>query len=338
MTNSSGTGHYSKCQLSWCNNGSDIVSRDGKPAHGDCSCTACNQQTGLPWAGHNGFNWPGAQIDRASIDGVWENVIPLVLGWWHTAPPTESGIPGVPDGALSTLFFRRAAFILRYWFLSPETRMNPNLNFADTYPGTGVGVGGTVNAARLHIALEMIILMETGDADQSIWTAADRSGMRAWVRDFLSWWRFSPAGKGAHGILQNIGTSWSLNAVCMALFIQNVTEATEIAREDLRWRVSLAVNAKGEVWRELDHNAGSFAYVIGHLTDLLNIAIVGDRTNYGVDLWNYRANSSAGSIRLALDWMAPFCSHSCDNMTIAQKVRRTIIAGIWIAFFQECQQ
>ena len=132
---------------------------------------------------------------------------------------------------------------------------------------------------------DMIILMESGDAEQLIWTAKDRSGMRAWVRTFLVWWRTSPAGMGAHGILQNIGTSWSLNAICMALYIGDSAQATEIARKDLRWRVSLAINAEGQVWRELDHNAGSYSYVIGHIKELLDIAAVGDRTAFGVDLW-----------------------------------------------------
>ena len=39
--------------------------------------------------------------------------------------------------------------------------------------------------------------------------------------------------------------------------------------QDLRWRVSLAVNSRGEVWRELNHNAGSYSYVIGHIKELL---------------------------------------------------------------------
>lgn len=311
---------HASCPGSWCNNGSNIVSRDGFHTTGDCSCTACNHSSGLPWASHNGFNWPGAQIDRGAIDGVWENVIPLVLGWWYTTPPTESGIADVPVGAISTVYFTRAAHILRVWFLDSRTKMNPNLNFADTYPGTGVGVGGTVNAARVHIALDMILLMEAGDVEQQIWTAQDRAGMRTWVREFLSWWRTSPPGKGAHNILQNIGTSWSLNAIAMALYIGDKAVATEIATEDLRWRVSLAVNAKGEVWRELNHNAGSYSYVIGHLKELLDIAALGDRTDFGVDLWNYRANSSVGSIKLALEWMAPYCSHNCTGMTIGQKV------------------
>jgi hypothetical protein len=44
--------------------------------------------------------------------------------------------------------------------------------------------------------------------------------------------------------------------------------------------------------------------VIGHLKELLDIATLGDRTGFGVDLWDYRANSSVGSIKMALEWMA----------------------------------
>ena len=55
--------------------------------------------------------------------------------------------------------------------------------------------------------------------------------MRKWIKAFLVWWRTSPAGKGAHAIVQNIGTSWSLNALCMALYIGDVAQATEIATQ-----------------------------------------------------------------------------------------------------------
>ena len=72
---------HDSCPGSWCNNGSNIVSWNGRAHTGDCSCTTCNHTSGLPYASHNGFNWPGAEVDRGSIDGVWENVIPLVLGW-----------------------------------------------------------------------------------------------------------------------------------------------------------------------------------------------------------------------------------------------------------------
>eukprot|EP01043_Picozoa_sp_COSAG02_P033395 COSAG02_NODE_2276_length_9242_cov_933.673411_6_plen_78_part_00 len=60
--------------------------------------------------------------------------------------------------------------------------------------------------------------------------------------------------------------------------------------------------------------------MIGHLKELLDLAVLTDRTGFEVDLWNYRANSSVGSIKLALEWMAPYCSHNCTGMTIEQKV------------------
>ena len=64
-------------------------------------------------------------------------------------------------GELSTIYITRAAFILRYWFLDEATKMNPNLDYSDTYPGTGVGVGGTVNAARIHIALGTVVQLQS---------------------------------------------------------------------------------------------------------------------------------------------------------------------------------
>jgi hypothetical protein len=57
----------SKC---WCNNGPLVFKPDG--TGGDCSCPVCNGTSGLPWAAHDGYDWPHAEDDRGEVDKLWE--------------------------------------------------------------------------------------------------------------------------------------------------------------------------------------------------------------------------------------------------------------------------
>ena len=59
----------------YCNNGSNLLHRPEEYTW----CRPCNNKRdaagkpiGKPWVGHDGYNWPGAEVDRAQIDNVWE--------------------------------------------------------------------------------------------------------------------------------------------------------------------------------------------------------------------------------------------------------------------------
>ena len=60
--------------------------------------------------------------------------------------------------------------------------MNPNLDWSDIYPGQpSGGIGAVVHMARFAVGLDAIRLVEAGDTEQRVWTAADRAAMRAWT-------------------------------------------------------------------------------------------------------------------------------------------------------------
>lgn len=61
---------HAAAEYSWCRPCDNKRDAAGKPI-------------GEPWAGHDGYNWPGAEVDREQIDNVWAYVMPLTLGWWY---------------------------------------------------------------------------------------------------------------------------------------------------------------------------------------------------------------------------------------------------------------
>eukprot|EP01048_Picozoa_sp_COSAG05_P005282 COSAG05_NODE_310_length_11636_cov_115.006934_1_plen_161_part_10 len=159
--------------------------------------------TGLPWIPHDGYSVYAAEqtawvrhLDRDTVDDLWEAVVPLTLAWWVTNNST---------------YLARSAFLFRYFFLSPATAMNPNLDYAQTTPGCHDGTGyqkgwaETVDFSRFVYALNCIQMLEYGDEDAKVWTSHDRAGMRKWVSAFLEWWLDSLHGAEARKKANNEG-------------------------------------------------------------------------------------------------------------------------------------
>ena len=94
----------------------------------------------------------------------------------------------------------------------------------------------SVTIRRFALCLQAIRLIEAGDTEQRVWTAADRAGMRAWCADFLRWWLESPLGAQARYNPDNIGISYQLNAMAMAFYLNNMTVAKDVALSDSSFR------------------------------------------------------------------------------------------------------
>lgn len=109
----------------------------------------CDKSTGLPWASHDGYprsddrSGRYLQGDRHRADGITISVSTLALGWYFTV-----------DGVLvnetaANAYLQRAVVLMRTFFLDQETRMHPNMNFAQGEPGRNDGqAGGTVDFGR----------------------------------------------------------------------------------------------------------------------------------------------------------------------------------------------
>ena len=114
-----------------------------------------------------------------------------------------------------------------------------------------------VHVARFSIGLEAIRLIEAGDTEMLVWTAADRKAMREWTVKFLQWWLYSPLGSNARYNPDNIGFSYQINAMAMAFYINNMSLAKDISIADSGYRYDNEINTKGQVYRELG-DSGSF--------------------------------------------------------------------------------
>jgi len=112
---------------------------------------------------------------------------------------------------------RHACEHLRAWFISPATRMNPNLEFAQ-------GVHG-VSTGRSYGIIDTLHLVEVARAAslvmQEMLTTEEVTELKDWFRNYLAWMKTSEKGKAERDALNNHATCWALQASEFARLIDD---------------------------------------------------------------------------------------------------------------------
>jgi hypothetical protein len=124
-------------------------------------------------------------------------------------------------------YAKRAGDYLRAWFVSPATRMNPNLEFAQ-------GVRG-VSTGRSYGIIDTLHLVEVARAASFLGSealsTADLQAVKQWFREYLTWLKTSKPGKQERDSLNNHATCWALQASAFARLIGD----EETRDEERKW-------------------------------------------------------------------------------------------------------
>ena len=123
-------------------------------------------------------------------------------------------------------YARRAGDYLRAWFVTPATRMNPNLEFSQ-------GVHG-VSTGRSYGIIDTLHLVEVARAAGFLNSAAlsddNLRGVKAWFRKYLAWMKTSEKGRTERAALNNHATCWALQASEFARLIGDEETRDEIRK------------------------------------------------------------------------------------------------------------
>jgi hypothetical protein len=115
-------------------------------------------------------------------------------------------------------FADRAAAHLRAWFLDAETRMNPDLQYAQAIHGRFTGRGtGIIDTIHLVEVVRAASILEASGALSN----AERSGIRQWFAAYLDWMATSKNGTDERDAKNNHGTCWVMQAAEFARYTGN---------------------------------------------------------------------------------------------------------------------
>jgi hypothetical protein len=195
-----------------------------------------------------------------------------------------------------------AAKLLHVWFLDSETRMNPNLNYAQFVPGVNDGRGtGIIDSVAFLQVIDAVGMLRGSRS----WAQADQRGVEAWFRDYLHWLRTSPNGKEEAAAANNHGTWYDAQAATYALFVGQRQLAWKVLEDAKTKRIARQIELDGSQPLELKRTR-SFDYSQVNLRGLFALATLGEHLgDDAIDLWRFETKDGR-SIRKALDWLIPY--------------------------------
>jgi hypothetical protein len=191
-----------------------------------------------------------------------------------------------------------ASKLLKTWFLNPETRQNPNLNFGQGIPGLNTGRGtGIIETRDLFLVVDAAILIQ----NTANWNTKDHEELKKWFSEYLTWMLESPIGKEEADSKNNHGTFYSEQVIAFALFTNKLDVAnSEI--EVFKNRMENQLKSDGSQPFELARTK-SWNYVNMNLYGYFLIAKLAENIN--VSLLNQQI-SEGKSLRNALEWIIPY--------------------------------
>jgi hypothetical protein len=132
----------------------------------------------------------------------------------------------------------RAADYLRAWFVTPATRMNPNLMYAQAVQGVSTG--------RNYGIIDTLHLVEVARATSflspGVMSSEDAAACDTWFADYLNWLSTSERGKQERDTANNHAMCWALQAAEFARLTNNTGVRQDIYR---RYREILLPNQLG---------------------------------------------------------------------------------------------
>lgn len=244
------------------------------------------QSDGRPYIRRDGRFNPerdGEAFDLTRLETMSQDVQALALAYYFTDDQR---------------YARKAAELIRVWFLEPETRMNPNFANAQSIPGKVAGrVEGVIDAHRLSRVIESIGLL----APSGALSGQEQQKLQAWFADLVSWMETSDIGRAERAKTNNHGLYYDLLISHFALFAGKDDIARNTIAHVGRTRLERQIDAGGGMPQELARTR-SMHYTTWTLIAAMDLADLGRCV--GVDLWNH-PSAQQSLLRSAVDFIVP---------------------------------
>ena len=198
-------------------------------------------------------------------------------------------------------YARRAARVVRVWFLDPATRMSPSLEYAQAVRNMNSGRGAGVIDGRVFIrAIQgMEFLSQTG-----WWNAKEEAAARRWFQDYLRWLTTSEHAIDEKNSGNNHATWWTAQTAAVAGF------AGDEAAKKMVWTwyreqiLGKQILVNGTAPRE-ESRTRSLSYSAFNLEAMSVVCRIAEVS--GVDLWSAKARNGA-TLATVADFLLPYLS------------------------------
>ena len=192
----------------------------------------------------------------------------------------------------------KAVELIRYWFFNEDTKMNPNLDYAQGIPGINNGRGIGIIESRAFTGIADAAGLLEGSTS---WKQNDAKLLKQWYTTFLNWMLTSKNGGEEHRAKNNHGTWYYVQVIDFALFTGDKAKAKQLAQESIK-RLDSQLTKEGKQPLELERTK-ALGYSTMNLRGWFEAATLAKQA--GVDLYNYKTSKGA-TLRTALNWLMPY--------------------------------
>lgn len=244
------------------------------------------KKDGLPYVRKDGETNPAANsdaTDKKRLNSMSDDVWTLALAWQFSQKPA---------------YAEKARDQLVNWFINPQTRMNPNLQYAQAIPGINDGRGiGLIDSRALVEVIDAVELLRPA----KVLSEEDYQKIKQWYGDFYQWMTSSQNGFEEDNWHNNHGTYFDLQAASFALFSGNLPEAKKRLQITQLRRIASHFDIAGRQMAELERTR-PWHYSNFHLEAYNKLGRLGEVA--GVDVWNFTLDDH--SLRKGYSYIAEF--------------------------------
>jgi hypothetical protein len=196
-------------------------------------------------------------------------------------------------------YVEKAVYRIKEWFINPETRMNPNLNYASFIKGQKLGRRtGVLDMHPIYRMLHTIPLMRSSNS----WDPLVDNQLKQWISIYYKWLETTSLGRDEKISKNNHGTYYDIQAISLLYYISREDDARNYSRQALISRVNTGIYRSGQQPHETKRPTSWF-YSIFNLQALFLLAE--QSQSFGFDGWNY-VGPKGQSIKQAVDYLLPF--------------------------------
>ncbi|OAM89745.1 hypothetical protein AW736_10440 [Termitidicoccus mucosus] len=195
---------------------------------------------------------------------------------------------------------RRAGEWLRAWIVTPATRMNPHLEYAQVQLGHNNNHGsnyGVIDARGFGQVIDALRLLH----DSPALKPGEESAIKEWFAEYLHWLTTAENAVTEHAMKSNHGSWYLAQAIPIARYVGRDDLALTLC-EEAKSLIAEQINADGSIPREI-RRVNGLGYSVFNLKAHARTARLA--AGLGIDLWNHTAPNGA-SLRRAVDFLRPY--------------------------------
>lgn len=246
-----------------------------------------SKPNGKPYINRDGESNPELEkLDRTRLARMTGNVTTLSLAYYFSGDEQYAA---------------KAVQQLRVWFINKNTKMNPNLNYAQIVPGKNGDKGRGYGVLDGYSFVEMLDAVQLLN-DSKSFTSKDKKALKGWFTEFVHWLVTSELGKEERNATNNHGLAFDCQVVAYALYTGNRALANEIIDAFPANRLFKHIEPDGSQPHELRRTLafGYSEYNIRHMLDLFFMA-----QKSGKELYNV-TSSDGRTFYKAVDFLTPY--------------------------------